>query len=88
MPSLTGNSLTKEDKEIIRRVEKLATQKDWKMSYISLSWLCSKGAVPVVGLNSLLRLKEACNLRGKELTADEIKFLEEPYIPKNIIGHI
>lgn len=28
MPSPTGNSLTKEDEEIIRRVEKLATQKD------------------------------------------------------------
>ncbi|GFP60451.1 aldo-keto reductase dtxS3 [Trichoderma asperellum] len=87
-PSPTGNSLTKADEDIIRRVEELAVKKDWKMSQISLSWLRSKGAVPIVGLNSLLRLEEACELRGKDLTVDEIKFLEEPYVPKNIVGHI
>jgi aryl-alcohol dehydrogenase-like predicted oxidoreductase len=87
MPSPTGN-LTEADEEIIRRVEKLATQKDWTMSHVSLSWLRSKGAVPVVGLNSLPRLEEACDLRGKELTADEIKSLEEPYVPKNVVGHV
>lgn len=87
MPSPTGNSLTKADEEIIRRVEELAAKKDWKMSQISLSWLRSKGAIPIVGLNSVLRLEEVCDLREKELTADEIKFLEEPYVPKNIVGH-
>lgn len=87
MPSPTGN-LTEADEEIIRRVEKLAAQKDWKMSHVALSWLRSKGAVPIVGLNSLLRLEEACDLRGKDLTADEISFLEEPYVPKNIVGHV
>ncbi|PNP56784.1 hypothetical protein THARTR1_03480 [Trichoderma harzianum] len=87
MPSPTGNNLTKADEEIIQRVEELASKKEWKMSQVALAWLRSKGAVPVVGLNSLLRLEEACDLRGKELTADEIKYLEEPYVPKNIVGH-
>lgn len=87
MPSPTGSGLTKEDEEIIRRVEKMALQKDWRMSQVALAWLRSKGAVPTVGLNSLPRLEEACGLHGKELTADEINFLEEPYVPKSIVGH-
>ncbi|UKZ80838.1 hypothetical protein TrVFT333_008603 [Trichoderma virens FT-333] len=87
MPSPTGNSLTKADEEIIHRVEQLAARKDWKMSQVALAWLRSKGAVPIVGLNSLSRLEEACDLRGKELTAEEIEFLEEPYEPKNVVGH-
>ncbi|UKZ55058.1 hypothetical protein TrVGV298_008875 [Trichoderma virens] len=87
MPSPTGNSLTKADEEIIHRVEQLAARKDWKMSQVALAWLRSKGAVPIVGLNSLSRLEEACDLRGKELTTKEIEFLEEPYEPKNVVGH-
>ncbi|GIJ81674.1 hypothetical protein Asppvi_000173 [Aspergillus pseudoviridinutans] len=87
-PSPVGSGLTKADEEIISRVERVAEQKGWKMSQVALSWLRSKGTVPIVGLDSLSRLEEACDLRGRKLTADEVKFLEEPYVPKNIIGHV
>jgi aryl-alcohol dehydrogenase-like predicted oxidoreductase len=86
--SPVGNALTKADQQIISRVEHVAEQKGWKMSQVALSWLRSKGTVPIVGLNSLPRLGEACDLRGKKLTAEEVKFLEELYVPKNIIGHV
>lgn len=86
--SPVGNALTEADQEIIARVEQMAEQKGWKMSQVALLWLRSKGAVPIVGINSLTRLDEACDLRGKNLTAEEVEFLEEPYVPKNIIGHV
>ncbi|KAF6816060.1 aldo-keto reductase [Colletotrichum sojae] len=79
--------LTEADLEIIRRVEEVAGKKGWSMSQVALAWLRAKGGVPVTGFNSVVRVDEACELRGKSLTAEEMKYLEEPYVPKPIVGH-
>lgn len=86
-PSPGGDSLTDADGEIIRRVEELAEKKGWKMGEVALAWLAGKDAVPIVGFNSVSRIEDAGNLRGKELSAEEAKYLEEPYVPKAVFGH-
>ncbi|KAI0109290.1 Aldo/keto reductase [Hypoxylon sp. NC0597] len=85
-PSPVGGALASDEEEIIRRVEKLASDKGWKMSQVNLAWHRSKGNVPIVGFNSIARIDEACDARGKTLTADEAKFLEAPYVPKAVVG--
>lgn len=75
------------DVDIIKRVEELAGKKKWKMSHVALAWTIQKGTIPIVGFSSLKRLDEAIDVRGKTLTEDEMKYLEEPYQPKNISGH-
>ncbi|KAE9572110.1 Aldo-keto reductase dtxS3 [Colletotrichum fructicola] len=80
-------AFTEADEEIIRRVEEVAGKKGWSMSHVALAWVRSKGAIPVTGFNSVKRIDEACELRGKTLTEDEIKYLEEPYVPRNVMGH-
>jgi aryl-alcohol dehydrogenase-like predicted oxidoreductase len=75
------------DTEIIKRVEKLAGEKGWKMSHVALAWIIQKGTIPIVGFSNLGRLDEACDVRGKSLTDEEIKHLEEPYLPKAVSGH-
>lgn len=75
------------DTEIIKRVEKLAADKGWKMSHVALAWIVQKGTIPIVGFSNLQRLDEACDVRGKTLTDEEMKHLEEPYKPKPISGH-
>lgn len=70
------------DKEIIKRVEEIANKKGWKMGQVALVWLLEKGTIPVVGFNSVARVEETAQLRGKKLTEEEIKYLEEPYVPK------
>jgi aryl-alcohol dehydrogenase-like predicted oxidoreductase len=75
------------DAEIVKRVEELAKKKDWKMSHVALAWIIQKVTIPIVGFSSLARLDEACEVRGKTLTDEEIKYLEEPYEPKPIMGH-
>ncbi|KAJ9142986.1 Aldo-keto reductase [Pleurostoma richardsiae] len=87
VPSPLGDNVTTAEEEIIRRVEEVAHEKKWKMSQVALVWLRSKGAVPIVGFNSVSRIDDACGIRGKELTEDEIKYLEEPYVPRAIVGH-
>lgn len=86
-PAPFGSSVTSADEEIIRRVETLAGKKGWKMVDVALVWLRSKDAIPIVGFNSIARVKDAAALRGKVLEKDEVEFLEAPYVPKPIAGH-
>lgn len=86
-PSPMGSGMAEADEEIVRRVEKMAGEKGWAMSVVALLWLRSKGAVPIVGFSSVERIDEACGIRRKSLTEEEIKFLEEPYVPKAVVGH-
>lgn len=75
------------DREIIKRVQDLATKKGWKMSQVALAWIIQKNTIPIVGFSNLSRLDEAVNVKGKVLTEEEMKHLEEPYRPKAIVGH-
>ncbi|RSL40830.1 hypothetical protein CEP54_016003 [Fusarium duplospermum] len=87
IPSPFGSAITPADEQVVKRVEEVANKKGWKMAQVALLWLRSKGAIPIVGLNSISKVEEAVELRGKELSAEEVEYLEEPYIPKPIAGH-
>lgn len=80
-------SVDAEDAEIIKRVTEIAEKKGWKMSQVALVWIIQKNTIPIVGFSNLDRLDEGCGVRGKTLTSEEIKYLEEPYKPKAIVGH-
>jgi aryl-alcohol dehydrogenase-like predicted oxidoreductase len=89
--SMKGNPMSSDvdaaDAEIIKRVIELAEKKGWKMSQVALAWIIQKGTIPIVGFSDLGRLDEAVGVRGKELTGDAMKYLEEPYKPKAVAGH-
>lgn len=68
-------------------MEDLAGRKGWKMSQILLLWIVQKGAVLIVGMRSISHLDDACELKGKSLTDEEMIWLEECHTPKNIFGH-
>jgi aryl-alcohol dehydrogenase-like predicted oxidoreductase len=87
MPSAFHPGLTAADGEIIGRVEKVAEKKGWSMSQVALVWHKAKGSVPIVGLNSLARVEEMEELKGKVLTEEEVFFLEEPYVVRGVAGH-
>jgi aryl-alcohol dehydrogenase-like predicted oxidoreductase len=86
-PSGHHPGTTPMDEEIVNRVEQVANKKGWKMSEVALVWHKTKGTVPIVGLNSVERVNEMCKLRGKLLTDDEAKYLEEAYLPRPVAGH-
>ncbi|KAK7020531.1 NADP-dependent oxidoreductase domain-containing protein [Favolaschia claudopus] len=75
---------------IVDRVEEIAKKKNASMAQIALAWCMAKDGVtaPIVGTTSLDNLKELIAAVDIELTEDEIKYLEEPYKPQNIIGHV
>ena len=85
-----SGGLTEADKTINKRVQEVAERKGWKMAQVALAWIRGKGCIPIVGLNntSIERLDEACAVRDMRLTSDEVKYLEEPYVPKSVVGHV
>ena len=85
-----SGGLTEADEIINKRVQEVAERKGWKMSQVALAWIREKGCIPIVGLTStsIERLDEACAVRDMRLTADEMKYLEEPYAPKPVAGHV
>ena len=75
------------DKAVIARVEETATKKGWKMSHVALAWINKRVSSPIIGFSSVDRLDELIGVRGKTLTDEEEKYLEESYVPKAISGH-
>lgn len=73
------------DKAIVDRVEELAKKKGVSMAQIAIAWsLSHPGVNPIVGLNSKERIDEAVASIKVKLSDEEIKYLEEPYVPKPI----
>ncbi|USP76108.1 uncharacterized protein yc1106_03382 [Curvularia clavata] len=75
------------DRKIIERVQELAKKHDWKMSHVALAWINKRVSSPIIGFSSVERMDEALEARGKELSEDEEKYLEELYEPVRISGH-
>ncbi|CAJ2508014.1 Uu.00g092000.m01.CDS01 [Anthostomella pinea] len=75
------------DKEVIKRVQEVAKKRGWKMSHVALAWINERVSSPIVGFSSVERMDEALDARGKELTEEEEKYLEEPYVTRDVQGH-
>jgi len=72
---------------MIERVEELAKKHEWSMSTVALAWINKRVTSPIIGFSSEKRMDEALEARGKVLTEDEEKYLEELYQPRTIQGH-
>jgi len=74
------------DKLIVSRVEELAKKKGITMAQIAIAWVGQKVVSPIVGVNSVERLKESI-VTNIVLTPEDVAYLEEPYEPKVVRGH-
>ncbi|KFY05753.1 hypothetical protein V491_09037, partial [Pseudogymnoascus sp. VKM F-3775] len=82
-----GNELGEVDRKIVERVGEVAGKRGWTPSEVALAWIGKRVTSPIVGFSSVGRIDEALGVRGKVLTEDEEKYLEELYQPKKIVGH-
>jgi aryl-alcohol dehydrogenase-like predicted oxidoreductase len=85
--SAAAAALSETDKVIIGRVKEIADKKGWAMPQVALAWIIQKNTIPIVGFSNVERLIQAIEVKGKELTDDEVKYLEEKYVPKPVVGH-
>ena len=78
---------TKEqDGVIIDRVAELAENHGVTMTEVSLAWLLTKVTSPVVGATKLHHIEGAAKAVDLMLTDEELKYLEEPYVPHPLAG--
>jgi len=75
--------------EILKRVEEIAKKRGISMAQVGVAWVLAKDGVsaPIVGTTSLKNLEEIIAAVHIKLSDEDIKYLEEPYKPQNIIGH-
>ncbi|KAF5632935.1 alcohol dehydrogenase [Fusarium sp. NRRL 25303] len=70
------------NRAVVDRVEELAQKKGVAMAQIAQSWLIAKGCMPICGLESEERIDQAVGALQVTLSDEEIKYLEELYVPK------
>ncbi|KAG7103530.1 Aldo-keto reductase dtxS3 like protein [Verticillium longisporum] len=81
-----GSGTSERDREIIGRVVELADKHGWAIAHVALAWINRRVASPIIGFSSVERLDQALSARGKSLSEEEEKYLEELYQPKAILG--
>lgn len=78
-----------QDMEIVRRVYLLAEKYGVKMQQIALAWEWAKGVTaPIIGATKTTHFDDAAGAFAVKLAEEDIKFLEEPYVPHRIVGAI
>ncbi len=83
---LKYDATAEQDGEIICRAAKLADQHGVTMTEIALAWLLTKVTAPVVGTTKLRHMEGAVKSVNLNLTAEELIYLEEPYVPHALVG--
>ncbi|KAF8907496.1 aryl-alcohol dehydrogenase [Mucidula mucida] len=73
--------------DIVNRVEEVAKKKGITMAQVAVAWSMSKEGVtaPIIGSTSLDNLNQLIAAVDITLTEEEIKYLEEPYKPMQVI---
>ena len=80
------DATAQQDSVIIRRVAELADKRGVTMTEISLAWLLTKVTAPVVGATKRHHVDGAAKATELVLTPEEIRYLEEAYVPHNLVG--
>ena len=75
-----------EDNQIIQRVHEIAQKYDVSMTEVSLSWLETKVTSPIVGATKKYHVDGAAGSTQLNLTSEDINYLEELYVPHQLVG--
>ena len=76
-----------EDRKIALRVAEISEKYGTTMTRISLAWQFAKGvSSPIIGATKAKYFDDAAGSFDVKLTAEDIAYLEEPYVPHRIVG--
>jgi aryl-alcohol dehydrogenase-like predicted oxidoreductase len=78
------------DFNVVDRVAELAAELGIPPAQVALSWLLHRPGVtaPIVGATKLSHIEDALAAEQLSLSPDEMKRLEEPYVPHPVLGHV
>ncbi|KAB8140062.1 aldo/keto reductase [Chloroflexia bacterium SDU3-3] len=77
------------DRQIVQRVAEVAEQLGVARVHVALAWLLQKQpvAAPIIGATKIEHLDAAVGALDVALSAEQVAYLEEPYVPHRIVGH-
>jgi 1-deoxyxylulose-5-phosphate synthase len=77
------------DFDVADRVAEVAAERGVPAAQAALAWLLSRPGVtaPIVGATRLSHITDALAAAELTLSGDEVRRLEEPYIPHPVLGH-
>ena len=77
------------DKKIVAEVARIAKARGVPRAQVALAWVAQKRGVtaPIIGASKPRHLTDAVAALSLQLTEDEIKALEAPYVPHRIAGY-
>ena len=80
---------TESDDKVVGRLQSVAEARGVPPAQVALAWLLHKPEVtaPIVGASKGQHLEDAVAALSLKLTGEEMKALEEPYVPHPIAGH-
>ena len=75
------------DRAIVETVGAIAAERDVSRASVALAWHFAKGVTaPIIGATKPGHIDAACAAMDLALTEDEVRRLEDPYLPKNPVG--
>ena len=81
------DSTQAEDYAIVLRVHELAKKHEATMTQIALAWQFAKGvASPIIGATKAAYFDDAAGSFNVKLSAEDMAYLEAPYVPHKIVG--
>ena len=80
------DATAEQDNVIIERVAEMAEKYETSMTAVALAWLLTKVTSPVVGATKPHHLEGPAAAADLVLAADDIAYLEEPYVPHALVG--
>jgi 1-deoxyxylulose-5-phosphate synthase len=77
------------DFDVVDRLAEVAAARGAPPAQVALAWLLSRPAVtaPIVGATRLGHISDALAAVQLALTREEVRRLEEPYLPHPVLGH-
>lgn len=78
------------DRLVVERLATVAKKRGVPRIHIALAWLMQKEPVtiPIIGATKISHIEDAAPSISIKLTPEEISFMEETYIPHQIVGHM
>jgi aryl-alcohol dehydrogenase-like predicted oxidoreductase len=80
---------TDADFDVVDRLAEVAAERGAPPAQVALAWLLSRSGVtaPIIGATRLGHITDALAASRLTLTEEDVRRLEEPYVPHPVLGH-
>ena len=77
------------DFDVVDEIIEIAEARGATPAQIALAWLINKPGItsPIIGATKMQHLEEAVSALDIQLSEEEIKNIEDPYVPHDVLGH-